>query len=69
MHLVGRKKEERQRLKNRRRNGMRTLSLPLFKEEMQQWEKGEGLGRKSLSLPLFNADVNSMLMGVQGDAS
>jgi len=46
---------------------MRTLSLPLFKEETQQLKKGERLGRKTL--PLFNADGNSMLMGVQGDAS
>ena len=45
---------------NRRRNGTRTLSLPLFKEETQQLEKGEGLERKTLSLPLFNADGNSM---------
>ena len=55
-----RRKEERQQLKNRQRNGTRTLSLPLFKEEMQQLEEGEGLGRKPLSLPLFNADGNSM---------
>ena len=33
MHSARRKKEERQQLKNRWRNGMRTLSLPLFKEE------------------------------------
>jgi len=34
MHSVRRKKEERQQLKNRQRNGTRTLSLPLFKEEI-----------------------------------
>ena len=44
MHSARRNKKERQRLKNRWRNGMRTLSLPIFKEEMQQLEKGEGLG-------------------------
>ena len=34
MRSVGRRKEERQQLKNRQRNRTRTLSLPLFKEEM-----------------------------------
>ena len=55
-----RRKEERRQLENRRRNGTKTLSLPLFKEKMQQLEKGEGLGQKTLSLPLFNEDGNSM---------
>jgi len=48
---------------NRRRNGMKALSLPLFKEEAQQLGKGEGLGRKTLSLSPFNAD------GMRWDAS
>ena len=58
--LARRKKEERQLLENRRRNGTKTLSLPLFKEEEEQLEKGEGLGRKNLSLPLFNMDGHAM---------
>ena len=53
-------KEERQQLENRRRNGTKILSLPLFKEERQQLEKGEGLGQKTLSLPLFNADRHTV---------
>ena len=60
MNALGTKEEERQQLENMRRNGTKTLSLPLFKEETQQLEKGEGLGRKTLSLPLFNVDGNVM---------
>ena len=60
MGLAKRNKEEKQQLENRRRNGMKTLSLPIFKEKTQQLEKGEGLGRKTFSLPLFNSDGHVM---------
>jgi len=58
-----RKKEGRQQLRNRWRNGTRILSLPLFKEEAQQLEKAERLGRKLSPFPYL------MLMGIRGDTS